>query len=179
MFNKLKKSNKHLIKKSALFIFLNKTCFRGVYRENTNGDFNVPFGNYNNVEFYNKDNLLNCSLLFNKYGVKFFNISFFDWLKIIDFNKQTFIYLDPPYYPENDESFTSYIGTDFIQKDHSDLLFMCHFINYKQSKFLLSNSNTSFIKDNLNQFNIDTISLKRQINSKNPGSTANEVLIYN
>ena len=87
--------------------------------------------------------------------------------------------MDPPYYPENDTSFTSYTAHNFNLEQHKNLIELCKHINTKKSKFVLSNSETNFIKDNLKEFNIKIINLKRQINSKNPGATTNEVLIYN
>ena len=179
MFNKLKKSNNKPIKKSALFIFLNKTSFRGVYRENSSGEFNVPFGNYKNMEMFDENNLKNCSSLFKKYKVNFNHINFYDWKEKIKYDNKTFIYLDPPYFPENETSFTSYTANDFNLEQHKNLINFCKHINTKKSKFLLSNSDTSFIKNGLKEFKIQIINLKRQINSKNPGATTNEVLICN
>lgn len=179
VFNKLKINNENIIKKSALFIFLNKTSFRGVYRENSSGLFNVPFGNYEKLEMFNTDNIKKCSELFNKYNISFVNINFINLVGKIKFDKNTFVYLDPPYYPENETSFTSYTADDFNKEQHINLINLCKFISQKNGKFLLSNSDTKFIKDNLKEFMIKIINCKRQINSKNPGATTNEVLIYN
>jgi DNA adenine methylase len=179
IFNKLKMTNENNVKKSALFIFLNKTSFRGVYRENLSGFFNVPFGNYEKLEMFTTQNIKRCSELFNKYNVSFVNIHFINLIGKIKFDKNTFVYLDPPYYPENETSFTSYTSDDFNKEQHVNLTNLCKFINQKNSKFLLSNSDTKFIKDNLKEFHIKIINCKRQINSKNPGATTNEVLIYN
>jgi DNA adenine methylase len=180
-FNELKKlnSDKKISLKSALFIFLNKTCFRGVYRENTSGAFNVPYGNNVNVSMFDKDNLKRISYLLNKYNVNFSVKNFYELKETIKYTKISFVYLDPPYYPENETSFTSYTAHNFNLEQHKNLIELCKHINTKKSKFLLSNSNTNFIKDNLKEFNIKIINLKRQINSKNPGATTNEVLIYN
>lgn len=179
VYNKLKMNNIRIIKKAALFIFLNKTSFRGVYRENSSGLFNVPFGNYDKLEMFSTDNINKCSLLFNKYNVNFVNTNFMSWKEKIEFDNRTFVYLDPPYYPENETSFTSYTADDFNKEQHTNLVNLCKFINQKKGKFLLSNSDTKFIKDNLKNFKIKTINCKRQINSKNPGATTNEILIYN
>jgi len=180
IFNKLKmnKSNK-IVKKSALFIFLNKTCFRGVYRENTSGIFNVPYGNNINVSMFDENNLKRISELLNKYDVQFSVQNFYDLKETIKYTNNTFVYLDPPYYPENETSFTSYTSNDFGKEQHDKLIEFCKYIDYKKSKFLLSNSNTSYIKDNLKKYKINIVDCKRQINSKNPGATTKEVLIYN
>lgn len=179
MYNKLKESKTKKVKKSALFIFLNKTSFRGVYRENSSGKFNVPFGNYNSLEMYDIQNLKQCSELFKKYKVQFVHRNFYDWKDKIQYDKNTFVYMDPPYYPENETSFTSYTANDFDLNQHKNLVDLCKYIHNKKSKFVLSNSDTSFIKESLKEFTIKIINLKRQINSKNPGATTNEVLIYN
>jgi DNA adenine methylase len=179
-FNTLKKSEStKLTSKSALFIFLNKTCFRGVYRENSDGIFNVPYGNNKNVSMFDENNLIKINELLKKYDVKFTITNFYDLKDKIKYDKKTFVYLDPPYYPENETSFTSYTSNDFNKNQHEKLIELCKFINTKKSKFLLSNSNTSFIKDSLKDFNCGIVDCKRQINSKNPGAETKEVLIYN
>ena len=179
-FNQLKKSESTKVtSKSALFIFLNKTCFRGVYRENSEGIFNVPYGNNKNVSMFDEKNLLKINELLKKYDVKFTITNFYDLKDKIKYDKKTFVYLDPPYYPENETSFTSYTSNDFNKEQHEKLIELCKFINTKKSKFLLSNSNTSFIKDSLKDFKCGIVDCKRQINSKNPGAETKEVLIYN
>ncbi len=178
---KLKKeiSEDEKIYKSSFFIFLNKTCFRGVYRENSKNEFNVPFGNYENPEIYNEDNLKELSKIFVKHNVNFVNCSFKDWKEKIKQTKNNFVYLDPPYYPINESSFTKYTSNDFDKKEHDELIEFCKFINNNKSNFLLSNSDTSYIKDNLNEFETKIIECKRSINSKDPSAKTNEVLIYN
>jgi DNA adenine methylase len=172
-------SSNDIIKKSALFIFLNKTCFRGVYRENSNKLFNVPFGNYANPEIYNENNINKLSEAFNKYNVEFFNLDFKEWKDKIKLTKNNFVYMDPPYYPENEKSFTKYTSSDFKINDHQEIINMCEFIKNNNDLFLLSNSDTQFIKDNLKSFEVKIINCKRTINSKKPNATTNEVLIYN
>ena len=182
-FNKLKNKESilqdEIINKSAIFIFLNKTCFRGVYRENSKKEFNVPFGNYENPEVYNEDNLKNLSEIFKKHNVNFINCSFKEWKDKIKQTKNNFVYLDPPYYPENENSFTKYTSNDFNKNEHDELIDFCKFIDKNKSNFLLSNSDTSYIKDNLNDYEVKIVECKRSINSKDPSAKTNEVLIYN
>lgn len=96
-YNKIKDDNTKKLERAALFIFLNKTCWRGIYRENADGSFNVPFGNYNTISLYNKRHILSLNYCFNKYNVNFYNEDY----KI--FNNRVkhydFIYMDPPYFP--------------------------------------------------------------------------------
>jgi DNA adenine methylase len=164
------------IQQSAMFIFLNKTCFRGVYREGPNG-FNVPFGNYKNLSFYDKTHLEQISYLIR--NVEFFNLDFRDSLNKVE--KDDFVYLDPPYVPENSNSFVAYKESGFTIEDHKELF---RLTGNLLSSFLMSNSDTTFIKDefidkydNENKFTIIIIECKRSINSKNPGTKTNELLI--
>lgn len=170
-------TQQEIIEKSALFVFINKTCFRGLYREGKNKKYNVPFGNYKNVEIYDNDNLLTLSLLFNKYKVVFNCDDFTNFLN--DCSISDFVYLDPPYYPVDENSFTSYNEVDFLEDNHNSLIDVCKSLDTKQIGFLLSNSDTPFIKDKLNTFKIDIIECRRSINSKNPSAKINEVLISN
>jgi DNA adenine methylase len=158
--------------KSAIFIFLNKTCFRGMYREGPNG-FNVPYGNYKNVNFPSKTELLDISIKLQK--VIFVNCSFEE--SIIKASEGDFVYLDPPYVPETKTSFVSYTSKGFDM--HSDLFKMIHQLNDKGIKFCMSNSNTEFVTKNFNGYKIEEIVVRRAINSKSPGSKSKEVFVSN
>jgi len=155
--------------KSALLIFLNKTCFRGLYRIGRNG-FNVPYGNYKNPEIFNTLQLKSLSELFVKHNVIFKAHSFEELEK---FKKDDFIYLDPPYYPINETSFVEYSEVEF---PHQTLVLFCKKLSIK---FLQSNSETDYTLREYKQFNIDVIECKRRIDSKTPNTTVNEVFIYN
>ena len=168
-FNKLSQDEKNKPKGSAYFIFLNKTCFRGVYREGPNG-FNVPFGHYKNPEIINEEHLKRVSKLIR--NVNFYHSSFdksFEKVKENDF-----IYLDPPYAPENSKSFVGYTSNGFNLEQHKLLFSLC-----KKYKFLMSNSDVDLVKESFNdsRYTITTILCKRSINSKNPEAKTNEVLI--
>jgi len=171
-FNKLKKEDKNSPLGTAYFIFLNKTCFRGVYREGPNG-FNVPFGHYNNPEIINDEHIYSISKL-----IKNVNFVHSDFAKsftcIKDINNNDFIYLDPPYAPENDKSFVGYTANGFNLEQH-ELLFSLS----KKYKFLMSNADVDLVKNSFTdkKYTIKIISCKRSINSKNPESKTNEVLI--
>jgi len=162
--------------KSALLIFLNRTCFRGVYRIGPNG-FNVPFGNYENPTILHADNLTVLHDMFNKYKIEFTDNDFTDFLDK-DLQSDDFVYLDPPYYPLKKESFTTYQKDGFETK-HDDLVNVCHNLHNKGFKFLHSNSWCDFTVNKYNQFTQDKILCKRRINSKNPKDTDYEILIYN
>lgn len=177
-FNKSQDETKSVdtISESAMFIFLNKTCFRGVYREGPNG-FNVPFGNYKNLTFYDKTHLEQISYLIR--NVEFCNLDFKNSLNKV--GKDDFVYLDPPYVPENSKSFVAYKESGFSIEDHKELF---RLTGNLLCSFLMSNSDTTFIKDeffdkydNENKFTIIILECKRSINSKNPGAKTNELLI--
>ncbi len=159
---------------AALFIFLNKTGFRGLYRE-SNHKFNVPFGNYKNPSIFDKDNLLRLNNLFNKYNVKFKNKSFLD----LKYKPKSFIYMDPPYYPEKDNSFVSYTSNGFDINDNKKLLELVYKLNSDECQIMMSNSKTEWILENYKNYQINIISCKRSINSKNPDATTDEVIIKN
>jgi DNA adenine methylase len=168
-FNKLSQEQKNTFLGSAYFIFLNKTCFRGVYREGPKG-FNVPFGHYKNPEIINEEHIKRISKLIK--NVKFNCSSFEQTFNKID--KNDFIYLDPPYAPENNKSFVSYTSLGFTLEQHNLLFSLC-----KKFKFLMSNADVELVKNSFldTLYTIKIISCKRSINSKKPGSKTNEVLI--
>lgn len=171
-YNQQIKINKKSILICAMFIFLNKTCFRGVYRMGPNG-FNVPFGNYKNPEIVNKEHILKISDLIK--NVVFECRDFRHSLEQ-KFNKNDFIYLDPPYYPEKKTSFVKYSENGFNNDDHESLF---NTLVKTKTKFVMSNSNVKYVLDffNNDKYNIKSVLCKRTINSKNPESKTTEIII--
>lgn len=160
------------IELAARFIYLNKTCYNGLYRVNNKGEFNVPFGKYKNPSIINEDIILSCSN--NLQNVELFNSNF------ASLNQQPsqndFVYLDPPYHPIKDNSFTKYAKDDFKKEDQLTLFNYCKELDSKGVKFMASNSDTSFINDLYKGFDIQKIIVTHMMNrSKNIG----EVLIKN
>ena len=170
-------TDKKSILGSAMFIFLNKTCFRGVFRVGPKG-FNVPYGHYNNPEIINKEHLEEIHNLIQNVVFECcdFNIS----LTNVELND--FVYLDPPYAPETDTSFVGYTENGFGIEKHTQLFELCNNgLNINNTKFMMSNSNTNFVKQNFpeEKYNIQVITAKRSINSKNPSSKTKELIIKN
>jgi len=155
---------------SGYFIFLNKTCFRGLYREGKNG-FNVPFGHYKNPEIINEEHINKISKL-----IKNVNFKCLSFEKVFEnILESDFIYLDPPYVPENEKSFVSYTSHGFDLKQHNLLFSLCK----KNYKFMMSNADVELVKNQFNESKYTTqiIQCKRSINAKKPNSKTNEVLI--
>lgn len=168
-YNNLTKEDKLTIYGSSLFIFLNKTCFRGMFRVGPNG-FNVSYGNYVNPEIINKEHLTQIHHLIK--NVIFECCSFEISLKNV--KEGDFVYLDPPYVEENKKSFVSYTINGF--GDHNQLFSLCKNLNVN---FMMSNSDVPFVRENFSDYHIESILCKRSINSKNPESKAKEVIITN
>jgi DNA adenine methylase len=174
-FNSILHVERSSIKSSAMLLFINKTCFRGLYREGPRG-FNVPFGNYKNIQIVEED-IKKVSELIKDVTFKVCN--FEDAL--IEIKSGDFIYLDPPYAQENDKSFVSYTKDNFNLEANKKLFDLCDSFKNKNVKMLLSNADVTLIRNSFPSplYNSTVISCRRAINSKNPNSRTNEVLITN
>ena len=131
--------------KTALLIFLNRTCFNGLYRENARGLFNVPFGRYANPTICNEEVIYADSELLNRYDVQILNGDFKETAKAIDKAEQTFFYFDPPYRPLSvTSSFNSYVKESFNDDGQRALADFCRMLNRKGNvRWMLSNSDCS------------------------------------
>jgi len=150
------------IRKAAILIYLNKTCFNGLYRVNKGGGFNVPFGQHKKFSF-NKKQLINASQLLKHTQIK--NESFEKILK--NTKKGDFIYFDPPYYPVNETSkFTTYTKETFLEEEQKKLAEVFKKLDKKGCKVMLSNSDTKFIRDLYKNYKkyTATVGAKRFIN---------------
>ena len=163
------------VKNSALFIVINKICFRGVYREGPNG-FNVPFGHPKKTpEIITKEKLDAISALIK--DVIFIDASFEESIKNVTQND--FVYLDPPYAPENATSFVGYTKDGFNIDMHKKLFKLTKELANNQVKFAMSNAKVELITENFKEYKMEETKARRAINSKNPGASTIEVIIYN
>lgn len=149
--------------RAARFIYLNKSCFNGLYRVNSKGQFNVPFGDYTNPTIVDAANLRRCSKALLKTELKVT-----DYSDIGDHvERGDFVYLDPPYAPLSvTSSFTGYTRKGFGQSDQEALRELCHRLDKKGVMFMLSNSATPVVQNLYKDFVIHTVSASRAINSK-------------
>jgi len=176
--------NEDILNKSSLFIFLNKTCFNGLYRVNKKGKFNVPSGKYKNPKILDEENLKIVSQKLQK--VRIFNKDFEEIGKYIDEN--SLVYLDPPYRPiSSSSSFKSYQSSDFNDKEQKRLADFYTRLSNKDAALVLSNSDPknndksdNFFDDLYGDFKIKRIEAKRSINSKaKKRGKIKELLIHN
>ena len=152
------------VEKAARILYLNKTCYNGLYRVNNAGEFNSPFGNYRNPNIVNEPILRAVSSYFNKSKVVFSSVDFSDVLSTV--KKGTFVYLDPPYDPVSETSnFTGYSKSGFSKEDQMRLRKCCDELDRRGIKFMLSNSATPFIIDQYSTYNIQVVQAKRIVNS--------------
>lgn len=163
--------------KASRFIYLNRTCFNGLYRVNSQGQFNVPFGNYKNPRIVDTENLINCSKL-----LKNTEICCADFSKILSkVKKDDFVYFDPPYVPLNEtSSFTSYTRDGFDIDMQFKLRDVCDELDSMGVKFMLSNSDTKLINELYSNYEIKKVFASRAINANGNGrGKITEVLVRN
>lgn len=169
-FNRLALSEENAVEKAALFIFLNKTCFNGLYRVNRKGQFNVPMGAYKNPCICDEDNLRNVSNALQNVEIVCGDYSLSS--RIID--EKTFVYLDPPYRPISETSaFTSYNADAFDDNEQIRLARFIDEMNKAGAKIVLSNSDPqnvdegdTFFEKLYRSYKIKKVSATRMINSR-------------
>jgi len=165
------------LERATRFIYLNKTCFNGLYRVNKKGYFNTPIGSYKNPNIADYDTILSASEALQNATIS--NKTFSEVINNV--NKNDLVYFDPPYYPLNVTSnFTSYSENDFLDDKQKELFDLFEELDKKNCFVLHSNSDTNFIKNLYQQHDIHFVQANRFINSKSNGrGKINEVLIRN
>lgn len=167
------------VEKAARVIYLNKTCYNGLFRVNNAGEFNTPFGNYKNPNIVNAPTLRAVSAYFKKAEITFSNRDYIEVLAEVP--RGTFVYLDPPYDPISDTSnFTGYSRGGFFREDQIRLRECCDDLTRRGIKFMLSNSATDFIKAQYASYFITVVKAKRAVNSDAAGrGQVDEVVVRN
>ncbi len=165
------------VEKASRFIYLNRTCFNGMYRVNSQGQFNVPFGHYKNPRIVDTYNLINCSALLKKTEIECCDFS----LILNRVKKGDFVYLDPPYVPLSEtSSFTSYTKDGFDIDMQIKLRDVCNELDSKGVMFMLSNSDTKLVKELYAPYDIKKVYAKRHINANAFGrGKISEILVRN
>lgn len=168
------------VERASRFIYLNKTCYNGLYRENSDGKFNVPYGKYKKVNIFDKDNLTKISKYFNDKDIQILCSDFEDVCRLA--KDGDFVFLDPPYYSDGKVSkFTQYNRKIFDVNDHIRLKKVIDDLTKRNVYVMHTNSNTDFVLDLYKEYHIQKISTNRFINSdpNNRKKEQYEVLIKN
>lgn len=172
-------SNLSDVEKAARILYMNRVCFNGVYRVNSHGYFNVPYGPNKHVRTIDVENLRNVSAYLNDADITFVSKSFEDVKPLI--SEGSFVYLDPPYDPISKTSaFTTYAKDGFSKNDQIELRKLCDWFNENGIYFMESNSSTEFICEEYNAYQIHVVKAARFINRNGDGrGPVNEVVICN
>lgn len=152
------------VERAARTVFLNRTCFNGLYRVNAAGQFNAPFGRYKNPRICDAENLRAVSAYLNKADVTFLNGDYAAAAEVAVAGD--FVYFDPPYDPvTTSSSFTGYAAGGFNRSEQIRLKEVCDSLDARGVKFMLSNSATEFIRDLYRDYRVDIVGATRAINS--------------
>ena len=165
--------------KAARILYLNKTCYNGLFRVNSAGEFNSPFGSYRSPNIVNAPTLRAVSSYLNAATIHLTSLDYEEVLKSLP--KEAFVYLDPPYDPVSDtSSFTGYAKGGFSRTEQIRLRMCCDELNKRGLKFMLSNSATDFIKEQYAAYHITIVQAKRAVNSDaSKRGEINEVVVRN
>ena len=152
------------VQKAARVLYLNKTCYNGLYRVNNAGEFNAPFGNYKRPNIVNASGLRAVSAYFRRADTRFSAVDYAEALA--DAGPGAFVYLDPPYDPVSDTSnFTGYARGGFSRAEQIRLRECCDDLTRRGVRFMLSNSATAFIREQYRAYHITTVRARRAVNS--------------
>jgi DNA adenine methylase len=167
--------------RAARLLYLNRTCFNGLYRVNKKGQFNTPYGRYKNPGILNERVLYDVHHYFNDNHIEFYNLDFMDFFNNIVLEPGSFVYLDPPYDPfEEQGNFVQYQAEGFGKERQLQLKQICDTLTQREIKFMLSNSATPYIMDLYQNYHIELVKAKRIIASQVANRLAiDEVLVRN
>lgn len=167
------------VEKASRLLYLNKTCYNGLFRVNASGAFNSPYGHYRRPNIVNEQTIRGVSRYFNSCDITFFSEDFAAVLEQVP--KGGFVYLDPPYDPVSDTaSFTGYNRGGFGREEQVRLKECCDALTARGVKFLLSNSATPFIRELYGSYRVSIVQARRAVNSvASRRGAIEEVLVRN
>ncbi len=161
--------------RAAAFIYLNKTCFRGLFRVNKLGYFNVPYGEYDR-RYYDPSNLKRVSELLKQVDIHQGDFE----LCLANINSQDFVYFDPPYYKLGGYSdFNRYTADQFKESDHVRLAALCRELDHREIRWAVSNSDTPFTRELFDGYCFTAVSARREINLNSQDRNVGELLFTN
>jgi len=154
-------ATERVVERAARMIFLNKTCFNGLWRVNARGEFNVPIGSHTNPALYDRPNLLAAN-----FALRDAHLAVQDFRETLsEAGAGDFVYIDPPYVPvSTTASFTSYTKEDFGPQEQRQLAALCAGLAPRGVRFMLSNSDTPSVRELYQDFSIHTVQARRAIN---------------
>lgn len=161
---------------AARFIYLNKTCYNGLYRLNKKGKFNTPFGKKEEVKLFDMENVMQIYNFLSRNNIKITNLDFEEAVK--DAVAGDLIFFDPPYDPITETSFTSYSAEGFGKEDQIRLAKLAKDLKDRGCYVILTNHDTEFIRELYKDFKIEVVTVKRAINSNASNREGKEIIIY-
>lgn len=171
------RDKKSCLYRAARFLYLNRTSFNSIWRVNSKNCMNTPFGKYGKITFPTEDHILKASDFLR--GLTILNVDFYSTLEYAD--KNTFVYLDPPYVPYTDTAnFTNYASAGFSIEDQKRLVKYCNELSSIGAKFLLSNSDTTLTRELYSSYIIEAVDVYHSVGASSESRrTKGEVIIRN
>ncbi len=168
-------SHSWVVQRAAHLIYLNKTCFRGLFRVNRHGQFNVPYGQYDR-RYYDPDNLRAVAEVLQRVEIRHCDFE----LCLADVTAQDFVYMDPPYHKLGGYSdFNRYTKNQFRENDHTRLAAVCRELDLCGVRWAVSNSDTVFVRELFEGYRLVRIENRREINLNSGDRDIHELLIMN
>ena len=165
------------VEKAARTVYLNRTCYNGLYRVNRKGFFNTPLGHNSSIQIVNEKSIRAISDYLNKNSIKILNGDYKKAIKGI--RKNDFVFLDPPYYPIKKDYFLRYGSNLFGEEEQKDLKECCDILNQKGIRFIQTNSNCDEVKELYKDYRHIEVDVRRCINAKVDGRKDKELIIMN
>lgn len=165
------------VEKASRTIYLNRTCYNGLYRVNSAGCFNTPMGHNTTIQIVNENGIRAINEYLNKYEIRILNTDYREALKRV--RKTDFVFLDPPYYPTGKDYFIRYDSSLFGIENQEELKKMCDRLTNRGIRFIQTNSCCDGIKKLYEEYRIIEVDVRRSINTKVEGRKDKEVIILN